>query len=336
MPVKKKQTLTDKSIKQNINIKIGTDKPKTKRVVRKRKPKTPIEVQPEVKTIYQTALTRDFNVYTDEINKRNEAKKEEFKLKEKADEAKKKAEEEAKKKAEEDTKKKLEEEAKKKAEEDAKKKLEEEAKKKAEEEKAIKKAEKEAKKKAKEDAKKKEIRDEEIKQEIMKNMEIKEEARKKKAEEDAKKSAIVYDYKKNSVFNPEGLEPKSTMMSKELVENKPLFTKETKPKEPIYDYKKYSTPAGAFIPQSTEISKEPIPKPENIIKERGRPKTEETTLFIRQTETKIRNKKQMFSEISKALDSGELKGKPEENARKKLDKLKKEIDELESLLNTVE
>ena len=320
MPVKKKQTLTDKSIKQNINIKIGTDKPKTKRVVRKRKPKTPIEVQPEVKTIYQTALTRDFNVYTDEINKRNEAKREEFKLKEKADEAKKKAEEEAKKKAEED----------------AKKKLEEEAKKKAEEEKAIKKAEKEARKKAKEEAKKKEIRDEEIKQEIMKNMEIKEEARKKKAEEDAKKSAIVYDYKKNSVFNPEGLEPKSTMMSKVLVENKPLFTKEIKPKEPIYDYKKYSTPAGAFIPKSTEISKEPIPKPENIIKERGRPKTEETTLFIRQTETKIRNKKQMFSEISKTLDSGELKGKPEENARKKLDKLKKEIDELESLLNTVE
>ena len=85
MPVKKKEGI-------NINIKVGSEKTKPKRkVVRKPKAKVITKyLQPQQtptlgvsQPVLQTGLVRDFNAYTEEVSKRNEALKSKSKEEEK-------------------------------------------------------------------------------------------------------------------------------------------------------------------------------------------------------------------------------------------------------------
>jgi hypothetical protein len=111
MPVKKKEGI-------NINIKVGESKAKPKRkVIRKPKAKVITKyLQPQQtpslgvsqqtpslgvsQPVLQTGLVRDFNVYTEEVNKRNEALKSKTKEEEKALEIEKKKEASMKKQLE--------------------------------------------------------------------------------------------------------------------------------------------------------------------------------------------------------------------------------------------
>ncbi len=102
MPVKKKEGI-------NINIKVGESKAKPKRkVVRKPKVKVITKyLQPQQtpslgvsQPVLQTGLVRDFNAYTEEVNKRNDALKEKAKEEAKSLENEKKKEESLKRQLE--------------------------------------------------------------------------------------------------------------------------------------------------------------------------------------------------------------------------------------------
>jgi hypothetical protein len=182
MPVKKKEGI-------NINIKVGDTKSKSKpkrRVVKKPKSKV-VYLQPQqtgslgtqVGSI-STGLVRDVNTYTEEVNKRNKA------LKDKAEEEQKALDIEKKK--EESMKRQLE----------LRKGL-------GESDATLKAYENYLKSPQKKGVMKRPFISKEMEKELG-------EEYKKEFGEELKSSNVFYDYKKNSVSNPESLKPQQTRM----------------------------------------------------------------------------------------------------------------------------